>query len=40
MKSLREIRKAKDMSLINIKRQLGINNLQLHNMESVEHTLW
>lgn len=38
MKSLRKTRKAKGMSLINVERQLGINNVQLHDMESGKHS--
>jgi transcriptional regulator with XRE-family HTH domain len=38
MKSLREIRKDKGMSLINVERQLGINNVQLHDIESGKHS--
>jgi transcriptional regulator with XRE-family HTH domain len=38
MKSLRDTRKAKGLSLIAVEKQLGLNNVQLHDFESGKHS--
>jgi len=38
MKSLRQTRKDKGMSMADVQRQLGINNVQLFDMETGKHS--
>ncbi len=38
MKSLRQTRKAQGLSIMDVARQLGINNVQLHDMECGKHS--